>query len=178
MLPRLANRGLLKQDGAEMFLKQTIDGAARAGLSELKLNGKTWEIAKLKGDYTIEFKYSYKDRRTDAALQAVATAQRGMIPDRDILINTLQREDWQADENQLAWEEAERISPLIKLNRKRRAVGKAADDGEPGAEEELMILTIQMIPALKQAMQGLMTPGQPEEVKPGQPLVPVMQGGR
>jgi len=54
-----------------------------------------------------------------------------------------------------------------------------ADDGEPGAEEELMMITLQMIPALRQAMQGLMTPNQVEEVKPGQPMVPLLptQGG-
>ena len=157
-----------------MIIKQTIAECENFGIREVKLGGQSWEISKLKGEYDIEFKYSFKDPRMDAARQALATSQRGLIPDRDIRINTLMREDWQKDEDQLRWEEAERLSPLIKMNRTRRAVGKMADEGEPGAEEELMMLTLQMIPALKQAMEGLMTPGQSEEVKPGQPFIPLL----
>ena len=178
ILPRLVNRALLKQDGAEMVIKQTIAECEKFGMREVKIGGQAFEVGKLKGEYSIEFKYSFKDPRMDAARQALGTSQRGLIPDRDIRINTLQREDWQADEDQLRWEEAERLSPLIKLNRTRRAVGKAADDGEPGAEEELMMLTIQMIPALKQAMQGLMTPGQAPELEPEQPMMPVLVESR
>ena len=82
--------------------------------------------------------------------------------------------DPDGEERQLRWEEAERLNPLVKINRTRRAVGKLADDGEPGAEEDLMMLTLQMIPALRQAMQGLMTPNMPEELKPSKPMIPLL----
>ena len=175
ILPRLANRGLLKQDGAEMIIKQVID----LGESQVKLDGQTWDVSKLKGEYAIEWKFSFNNPQADAARQTLAVSQRGLIPDRDIRVNTLLREDWEKDEDQLRWEEAERISPLIKLNRTRLALGKAAENGEPGAELELMMVTIQMIPALKQAMEGLMTPTSPQipEVKPSQPMLPLTQGG-
>lgn len=174
VMPRLNTRGLLKQDLAYMFIKQTIDAAEKAKVQSVKLGNQEFEVSKLKGEYEIQFKYHFQDPRVDAAQQAIATAQRGFIPDRDIRINTLQREDWEADERQLRWEEAERISPVIKLNRTRRAIGYLADEGEPGAEEELMMITIQEIPALKQLMEGLMTPNMPEELKPSQPLVPLL----
>jgi hypothetical protein len=174
ILPRMANRALLKRDGAKMIIKQVLAECDKYGVREIELDGQNWDVSKLKGIYKIEFKYSFKDPRMDAARQSLATAQRGLIPDRDIRVSTLLREDWEEDENQLRWEEAERLSPLIKMNRTRRAVGKAADEGEPGAEEELMMLTLQMIPALRQAVEGLMVPGQAEEVKPGQPMVPLL----
>lgn len=180
--PRIATRGLEKEDLAKMFIKQTIDACKRAKVQSVTLNGQDFEISKLTGIYKIDYKYSFRNPRMDAARQSLATAQRGLIPDRDIRINTLQREDPEGDERQLRWEEAERLFPIIKMNRTRRAVGKQADDGEPGAEEELKMITIQMIPALKQTMEGLMTPNRPEEVKPAEPMVPLMneraQGGQ
>ena len=174
ILPRLVNRGLLKQDGAKMFIRQTITAAEKLGIREVELSGQTFEIAKLKGSYDIEFAYSFRDARLDAARQALATSQRGLIPDRDIRINTLQREDWQADERQLRWEEDERLSPLIKLDRNIRALLEDARRGEPGAERQAKMLVVQMIPALRQAMEGMMTPRQPEEVEPKQPIVPLL----
>ncbi len=60
------------------------------------------------------------------------------------------------------------------MNRLRRSTGEEADKGEPGAEDELKLITLQMIPALKQAIAGQMTPEQPEEVKPEQPVVPAL----
>ena len=102
------------------------------------------------------------------------TSQRGLIPDRDIRINTLQREDWEADERQLRWEEDERLSPLIKLDRNIRALLEDAKRGEPGAGRQAKMLIIQMIPALRQAMQGLMTPNMPEELEPAQPMIPLL----
>ncbi len=178
VLPRLNTRGLEKQDLAKMFIKQTIAACKKAKVQTVKIGNEDFDVSKLKGDFSIKFRYHFQDPRMDAARQALARDQKatGLIPDKDIRINTLEREDWQADERQLRWEEAERLSPIIKLNRTRRAVGYLADEGEPGAEEELKMITIQMIPALRQVMEGLMTPNMPEELKPTQPMIPVMPG--
>ncbi|KKN65893.1 hypothetical protein LCGC14_0477100 [marine sediment metagenome] len=184
VLPRLNTRGLLKQDLAYMFIKQTIDACEKAKITEFKLGNQVFDVSKLKGEYEIEFKYHFNDPRMDAARQSLATAQRGLVPDRDIRINTLRREDWQGDERQLRWEEDERISPLVKLDRNIRALLEDAKRGEPGAESQAKMLIIQMIPALKQAMEGLLTPNRPEELKPAQPIIPLLseraqsQGGQ
>ena len=178
--PRIGTRGLLKQDLAKMFIKQTIDACKKAKVQTVKLGEQDFEISKLTGTYEIEFKYHFKDPRMDAARQSLAATQRGLIPDRDIRINTLQREDPEGDERQLRWEEDERISPLVKLDRNIRALLEDAKRGEPGAGRQAKMLIIQMIPALKQAMEGLLTPNRPEELKPAQPIVPLMnqQGGQ
>ena len=182
ILPRLSTRGFEKQDLAEMLVKQTIEACEKAKLQTVRIGNQDFEVSKLKGDYEIEFKYHFQDPRMEAARQSLATAQRGIIPDRDIRINTPQREDWQGDERQLRWEEDERISPLVKLDRNIRALLEDAKRGELGAGRQAKMLIIQMIPALRQAMEGLMTPNRPDEIKPAQPLVPLLsersQGGQ
>ncbi len=172
--PRIAIRGLEKEDLARMFIKQTIDACKKAKVQSVTLNGHGFEVSKLTGDYEIEFKYSFRDPRMDAARQSLAATQRGLIPDKSIRIDTLQREDPEGDERQLRWEEDERISPLVKLDRNIRALLEDAKRGEPGAGRQAKMLIIQMIPALRQAMEGLMTPNRPEELKPARPLVPLL----
>ena len=174
IFPRIGTRGLLKQDLAKMFIKQTIDACKKAKVQTVKLGEQDFEVSKLTGDYEIEFKYSFRDPRMDAARQALAATQRGSIPDKDIRINTLQREDPEGDERQLRWEEDERISPLVKLDRNIRALLEDAKRGEPGAGRQAKMLIIQMIPALRQAMEGLLTPNRPDELKPVRPLVPLL----
>lgn len=175
--PMIATRGFVKQDLAKMFIKQTIASCERAKVQSVTLSGHEFEVSKLKGEYEIEYKYSFRDPRMDAARQSLATAQRGLIPDRDIRVNTLQREDPDGDERQLRWEEDERISPLVKLDRNIRALLEDAKRGEPGAGRQAKMLIIQMIPALKQAMAGLLTPNRPEELKPAQPIIPLIEQG-
>ena len=66
------------------------------------------------------------------------------------------------------WEEAERLSPLVKMDRVRRAVGKSET-----AERELKLLTIQEIAELKKVMAEAKTLGQTsesEKPKPGDEL--------
>lgn len=177
ILPRLATRGFLKQGLAQMAIKQTIQVAKNEKTDTIKLGNRDWDIAKLtqpSEGYEIEFKYYFRDPRMDAARASIGASLRGMIPDKAIRRDTLQREDPDRDERELDWEESARLFPLVKMNRLRRSTGEEADRGEPGAEEELKIITLQMIPALKQAIAGQMTPEQPEEVKPTQPLVPAV----
>ncbi len=174
ILPRLATRGFLKQELAEMAIKQTIEAAKK--MEMVKLGNRDWDVSKLKGDYEIEFKYYFKDPKMDAARSSIAISQRGMLPDKAIRRDTLQREDPEGDERELDYEEAGRLFPLVKMNRLRRSVGEEADRGEPGAEEELKLITLEMIPAIKKAIIGQEeTPEQPE-VKPTQPAIPALGG--
>ncbi len=175
--PRLATRGFLKQGLAEMAIKQTIQAAKEAKVSSVKLGNREFEISKLTqppDGYEIEFKYYFKDPKMDAARASIGASLRGVIPDKSIRRDTLQREDPEKDERELNWEESARLFPLVKMNRLRRSTGEEADKGEPGAEEELKLITLEMIPAIKQAIAGQMTPEQPEEVKPEQPVVPAL----
>ena len=176
ILPRLVTRQLLKQDLCDMAIKQTIQSCEKEGISTFKLGSRTWEVAKLKCEagFEVEIKYSFSDPRLDAARQSLAASQRGLIPDKDIRRNTLLRDDPEGDERQLGWEEVERLSPLVKMYRRLRDLDGEAEKGTPGAEVEMKMLMLQLVPALRQAMQGMMTPNQPGEVTPSQPFMPVM----
>jgi len=179
ILPRLANRGLLKQDGAKMFIKQTIAECEKYGISEVELDGQNWEIARLKGTYKIEFKYSFKDSRMDAARQSLGVGYRGTRPDSWILREVYMSDDPDAEERDLAIEKARRESPLVDLDWKITKLLEAADDGDPYAEGQAIQLAMQWIPMARQAMEGLLTPAPKEEVKPQQSMVPLLptQGG-
>jgi len=179
ILPRLANRALLKQDGAKMFIKQTIDECEKYGIKDVELDGQNWEIAKLKGTYKIEFKYSFKDSRMDAARQSLGVGYRGTRPDSWILREVYMSEDPDAEERDLAIEKARRESPLVDLDWKITKLLEAADDGDPYAEGQAIQLAMQWIPMARQAMQGLLTPAPKEEVKPQQSMLPMLptQGG-
>ena len=178
ILPRLGTRGLLKQDLAEMLIKQTIAACAKAKVQSVKLGDQDWEVAKLKGAYDIEYKYHFNDPRMDAARQSLARDQKdsGLIPDRDIRITTLQREDWEEDERQLAIEKARRENPLASMDWEITKLLEAADEGDPYAEDAAMELAMVWIPAAKQAMQGLLTPNMPEELKPSKSTLPIFPG--
>ena len=174
VMPRLDTRGLLKQDLAYMFIKQTISAAEKAKVSTVKLGNQEFDVSKLKGEYEIEFKYHFNDPRMDAARQSLATAQRGQRPDAWILRNTLMSEDPDEEERQLAIEKARRENPLVAMDWEITKLLEAADEGDPYAEDQAMALAMVWIPAAKQAMEGLLTPNRPEELKPGQPIVPLL----
>jgi len=171
-LPRVATRGLLKQDLSEMLIKQVI----ASGESTVKLNNQEFEVAKLKGEYEIEFKYSFNDPKLDAARSSLAAAQRGLIPDRAIRRDTLQREDPEEDERWLAWEKAARVSPLVDLRRTILHLIEEADRGDEDARGEAEIMCdSQYLPMLEQAILGKELQGA-GELKPAQPVVPLMGG--
>ena len=174
ILPRIATRGLEKQDLSYMFIKQTISAAEKAKVSTVKLGNQEFEVSKLKGEYEIEFKYHFQDPRMDAARQSLATSQRGQRPDAWILRNTLMSEDPDEEERQLAIEKARRENPLVSMDWEITKLLEAADKGDPYAEDQAMALAMVWIPAAKQAMEGLLTPNKPDEIKPAQPIIPLL----
>ena len=65
------------------------------------------------------------------------------------------------------WEEAEQISPLVKKDRVIRALLK---EGTPEAIRQAKMLTLEIIPDLKQAVNKAETLGQTTEDKSNQPV--------
>ncbi len=174
LLPRLNTRGLEKKELSEMLIKQTIESAKKAKVSTVKVGEQEFEVSKLKGDYEIEFNYTFKDPRMDAARQSLATAQQGQRPGGWILRHTLMSEDPEGEERLLAMEKARAENPLAALDWEITKLLEAADKGDTQAEYTAMELAMIWIPAAKQAMQGLMTPNMPEPLKPSQPIVPLL----
>ncbi len=170
--PRIGTAGLQKQALARMIIDQTI----ATGEKEVKLGNETYEVGKLKGQYKIEIKYYSKDPMLDIARTSMAASSRGLRSDKDIRRNILQLEDPEGTERELRWEEAERLSPLVKLRRTIIDLIESIDKGGEDREWEILCDS-QYCPMMEQAIMGTqpLTPG--PEVKPSQPLVPMTAGG-
>jgi hypothetical protein len=161
IMPRLAARGSLKKSIILMALKQ-IKNLVKKG--QFKLGERDFDLEKLIGDYTLDYAYYFNDPKTDVARANIGISMRGLRPDYAIRRDIMQLRDPDGEEAQLRWEEAEQLSPLVKMDRTIRGLLKLAEDGQPGAEEEAKLLTLQLLPAIDQAMAGQMTP-QPQEIK-------------
>ena len=174
-LPRLGTRGLLNQQLAQMLIEQTIQTGATSIEIGPRGHKRSFDVSKLEGEYDVAFKYFIKSPKVDAARSAIAQSQRGLIPDRSLRRDTLQREDPEGDERWLRWEEAERLSPAIKMNRTIQALLDMAKRGDKHAEFEAEIMSAEMGVNLKQLLAGdiQQVPKPEEELKP-EPLMPVL----
>lgn len=170
--PRLGARGMMNQQIADMFTEQVIQ---MGGNIELGTKGhkRSFSTSKLKGEYEVVFQYFIKSPRIDAGLYSLAAAAGNLIPDKAKREEILQREDPDGDVAQLRWEEAERISPGIKIN---RIVKSLAEQGE---DLEAEILSAEMGVSLKQMLAGEVgqVPKPEEEDLPTQ-VVPMFGGGK
>jgi hypothetical protein len=169
--PRLVTRGNTKRDLIDMAIKQTLAEAKRTGVNQVKIGRQTYDISDIKGEYDIEFKYAIRDTTMDAARQSIAATQRGTIPRKFILRDTLQLDDWEGAEREMYSEEAEYIFPNIKKKRILLALAKQAEDGDEDAQQDLEIGLAELGINLDQLYAGQIpqsTP--PEPPKPAQPL--------
>ena len=178
-LPRLGARGLLKQQLAHMAIEQVQN----LGVSTVELgprgHRRSFNVAKLEGEYEVTFKYFIKSPKVDIARFSMAAAAGDLIPDKAKRRDILQREDPDEDERQLRWEEAEMLSPAIKIDRTIRNLLEMAKRGDKDAAYEAEILSAEMGVNLQQMLAGsaaqIPTPGKAQEP---QPLVPLLPEGR
>jgi len=161
-----------------MLIDQTIQTGATAVEIGMRGHKRTFDARKLQGEYDIKFKYFIKSPTRDVARFSMAGAAGNLIPDKAKRRDILQREDPEEDERQLRWEEAERLSPAIKMNRTIVALIEMAKRGDKQAGLEAEIMSAEMGVNLKQMLAGEV--GQqpkPEEAEKAEPLVPLFSGG-
>ena len=174
-LPRLQAKAMLNEQLAEMFTRQVIQ---IGGSVELGTHGhkRSFQVSKLEGEYETTFEYFVKSPKVDAGLYTLAAAAGNLIPDKAKRRDILQREDPDGDEKQLRWEEAERLSPAIKINRTIRTLVEMEEDFE--AE----LLSAEMGVNLKRMLAGDVTqiprPEPEEQPKQVVPLLGRGGGGR
>ncbi len=173
--PRLGARGMMNQMGSDMIIDQLI---RIGGIVDLGTKGhKTgYNTEKLKGDYETTFEYFVKSPKIDAGLYTLADAAGTLIPDRAKRREILQRPDPDEDERILRWEEAERLSPAVKINRTINSLLEQ-DDEDANFEAELLSAEMGMTLKMQQAgdVEQLPKPQKPEESKQ---IVPTFgQGG-
>lgn len=173
-LPRLGARGLLNQQLAEMIIEQILQTDATSVQIGSRGHKRSFDVSKLKGEYEIAFKYFIKSPKIDVARFSMASAAGALIPDKSKRRDILQREDPEEDERQLRWEEAERLSPAIKMNRVIMDLLELAKRGDKHAEFEAELLSAEMGMNIKQLLAGdtKQIPKVEEAAKP-EPLVPL-----
>ncbi len=177
-LPRLGARGLLKQQLAEMIIEQIIQTGATQVEIGARGHKRIFDARKLIGEYEVSFKYFIKSPKVDVARFSMAVAAGNLIPDKAKRRDILQREDPEGDERQLRWEEAEMLSPAVKINRTIIALLDEAQRGDKHAMFEAELMSAEMGVNLQQMLGGE-TSQQPKpetEDKP-KPMVPMFGRG-
>jgi len=170
-LPRLEAKAMLNEQLAEMFTRQVIEigGSVELGTPGHK---RAFQVSKLGGEYETTYRYYVKSPKIDAGRYTLAAAAGHLIPDKAKRREILQREAPDEDEQQLRWEEAERLSPAIKIRRTIKDLIEMDED----AEAKLLLSELGV--SLKQMLAGdisQMPQPEPEE-KPKQ-VVPLLGGG-
>lgn len=173
--PRLGARGMMNQMLSDMIVDQLIK---IGGIVELGTKGhKTgYNTEKLKGDYETTFQYFVKSPKIDAGLYTLAAAAGNLIPERSKRREILQREDPEEDERLLRWEEAERLSPAVKINRTIESLLKQ-DEEDANFEAELLSAEMGMTLKMQQTGDVEQLP-KPEKEKESKQVMPMFgQGG-
>jgi len=168
--PRLGTKAFMNQGLANMFTAQVklIGGSIELGTLGQK---QTFDVGKLEGAYQTHYKYTIKSAAVDAGRASLAAAYGNLIPDRAKRTEILQREDPTGDEDQLRWEEMERLFPEIKMRRGIEALIKMDEDAE--ARIALAKLGV----TLNQMMSGEVTPPKPEEEQEPKQVLSLFGGG-
>ena len=151
--PRLEAKALLNKSLAEMFTEQVIQ---IGGSIELGVKGhkRKFQTSKLSGEYETTYKYTAKSPVTDAGLTSLAAAMGSSVSEKYKREKVRQLEDPDGEEEQLRWEEAERLSPAVKINRTIRTLAKMGEEGDKDAEFEAELLSAEMGVNLKRMLAG------------------------
>jgi hypothetical protein len=171
-LPRLGARGLLKQQLAEMFIQQII----QSGESSVMIGRKEVQVSKLDGDYDITFKYFIKSPKVDIARYTMAEAAGNLVSNKMKRESILQLEDPAGEERQLRSEEAELLSPRIKMYRTIKALLEEGEHGDEDAQLEAEMLAMELGITLEQVMSGNFEPTTPTPAQAPKPMIPLMGG--
>ncbi len=178
LLPRINSLALLNQGLAEMFTEQTLAIAKGTGLPiELGAKGhkRTFTVASIEGEYETTYKFFSKSPITDAGRFSLAAAAGNTISERTKLEKILQVEDPDAEEAQKRWEEAERISPRVKILRTIKALVDR-DTDESALEAEVMAAELGV--DLEAMLRGEVETPSPVPVDQPTQVLPLTNGPR
>jgi len=170
-IPRLKTKAAMKQGLAQMFTNQVIQ---IGGSVEIGTPGhqRSFDTGKLRGQYEISYGYTVKSLSSEAGLASLSAALGNLVPDRAKRREIMQREDPDGDERWLNWEEAGRLSPLIKL---RRIVNDLIELDE---DEEAKLITDEAGVRLEQLLGGTVEGAKPETPQEPKQMVNLWGGGQ
>lgn len=175
LLPRLRAKALLNQELAEMFTAQVIQigGSVELGTKGHK---QSFNISDLEGEYETSYRYSSKSPTVDAGRYSLAAGVGNLLSEKFKMEKILQVDDPAGENRQKRVEEAERLSPGIKMERTLEALVET-DTEQSLFEAE--ILSAEMGINLETMMAGELQQ-QPKPEKRDEPtqVLPLNQGPR
>jgi len=183
-VPRLQCFAMFYQAMSRMVIKQIIQMGLPVELGE-EGGRTTYEPAKLKGEYRLQYKYFSESREQKLAEITEAQSMRGVIPDRAIRIEILKRRHPEEDEDGLRDEQSERDDIRIRLYRRVHSLITRAEQatGEEAKryDTEAKLTLKSLLRILKEStMQDEMALGagqQPKQLERGKPPVSLLGEG-
>ena len=177
-MPRLAAKELLNVATAEMLVEQAlqIGGSIELGAPGHK---RSFNTAKLQGEYSINYKYFVKSPKIDIARMSVAEAAQKWYPRRHIYSDVLQVEDPDGMMRDWSRQEAGQLSMGVKMHRIiMDLLEQAEKNNDEEAAREAQIMALELGLTLDQVRSGQLPEPQPEQ-EPGEPLIPLLgEGGQ
>ncbi|KKM06700.1 hypothetical protein LCGC14_1741390, partial [marine sediment metagenome] len=178
-LPRLAAKELLNVDTAEMVIRQAmqIGGAIELGTPGHK---KSFATSKLSGEYDIQYKYFTKSPKIDIARMSLADAAAQWYPREFIYEKVLQVEDPDGLMDQWYSEQAELLSPNVRMFRTiRRLLKRAEETNDVDAAREAQIMAEDLGISIDRARMGELEPPKIEAPRAASSPLPLLgEGGQ
>ncbi len=170
--PRLEAKGGMNQQLAGMLTRQVIliGGSVELGVPGHK---RTFETSKLEGEYETTYKYTAKSPVTDAGLYSLAAAAGDSLSKKYKRENIYQLQDPDGEENQLRWEEAEMLSPAIKMFRTLETLIDMDEDVEAELMSEELGVNLEQMLAGEISQQP-----KPEKAQEPKQVMPMFGGGQ
>ena len=177
-MPRLGNRGLLKEQSAKMFISQIIftgESTVEIGTPGHK---KAYKVDDLKGEYGIEFRYANKSPETDFARLSMARQYKDadMLDELTIMTDIMKRDDPEGDLRKLERQRLRRISPNLRVYDGLMALADAHEAGDETAQIEIDIVEAELGVRLDQVLAGNVPQPEPEPTA-SSPAIPLLTGG-
>ena len=169
-LPRLETEGDALGALGDMLTVQVIQMGGEVEIGTLGHERK-FNTEKLKGRYQVTHTFTVKSLATDAGMASLAAAYGNLMSDHDKRRLILQLDDPDGAERWLSYEEAERLSPLVKLRH------IAIDLIAKGDEEDAKLLTDEMDVRLDQLLSGTVAENKPVAGKEPSQVVSLFGGG-
>jgi len=128
-LPRLAARGFLNQQIADMFLRQIIMSGESSVQLGTRGRARTFQVSQLQGEYEVEFNYYVTSPKLDVARYEIAQQAMALgMSKRDAWKDIIQHPEYEEILKNSSREEAELLSPQIKALRIIKDLAESDDE--------------------------------------------------
>lgn len=170
--PRLGSKGRLNAATARMIIEQVRQqfggGTVKVGYSGFE---ESYNVSKLEGSYNINYRYSIKSQEVDAGRATLAAAYGNLMSDHTKREDVIQMDDPDGEEDLIRAEEAERMSPMIKMYKSIKSLKRLDRD----YEAELLALEYNM--NLDRLLGGEVTEQKTETAEQPKQVVSLFGGG-